>query len=157
MQEIGLSFLRTQVGDKHVMQQMLVRGINIGGEQSGHIILKDYNTTGDGLIAALEVLAVLVGSKQKTSEISHLFKPLPQLLRNVHFSGITPLKENEVVQAVHKGKNLLGDKGRLLVRESGTERVIRVMIEGNDRKFITKLADKICEVIKRVSDLRGNG
>ena len=157
LQEIGLSFLRTQVGDKHVMHQMLVRGFNIGGEQSGHIILKDYNTTGDGLIAALEVLAVLVRSRRKTSEISHLFKPVPQLLRNVQFEGTTPLTENEVVQAVHEGEKLLGDRGRLLVRASGTESVIRVMVEGDDRKFITNVADKICEVIERVSDIRRNG
>ncbi len=157
LQEMGLSFLRTQVGDKHVMQKMLAQGINIGGEQSGHIILKDYNTTGDGLIAALEVLAVLVRSGEKTSEISHLYKPLPQLLRNVPFEGKTPLKENVVVQAIHEGKKILGDRGRVLVRESGTEPVIRVMVEGDDRNFITNLADKICEVIERVSAFRRNG
>ncbi|MEE2956587.1 MAG: phosphoglucosamine mutase [Pseudomonadota bacterium] len=157
LQEMGLSFLRTQVGDKHVMQKMLAQGINIGGEQSGHIILKDYNTTGDGLIAALEVLAVLVRSGEKTSEISHLYKPLPQLLRNVSFEGKTPLKENVVVQAIHEGKKILGDRGRVLVRESGTEPVIRVMVEGDDRNFITNLADKICEVIERVSAFRRNG
>ena len=157
LQEMGLSFLRTQVGDKHVMQKMLAQGINIGGEQSGHIILKDYNTTGDGLIAALEVLAVLVRSGEKTSEISHLYKPLPQLLRNVSFEGKTPLKENVVVQAIHEGKKILGDRGRVLVRESGTEPVIRVMVEGDDRNFINNLADKICEVIERVSAFRRNG
>lgn len=157
LQEMGLSFLRTQVGDKHVMQKMLAQGINIGGEQSGHIILKDYNTTGDGLIAALEVLAVLVRSGEKTSEISHLYKPLPQLLRNVPFEGKTPLKENVVVQAIHEGEKILGDRGRVLVRESGTEPVIRVMVEGDDRNFITNLADKICEVIERVSAFRRNG
>ena len=157
LQEMGLSFLRTQVGDKHVMQKMLAQGINIGGEQSGHIILKDYNTTGDGLIAALEVLAVLVRSGEKTSEISHLYKPLPQLLRNVPFEGKTPLKENVVVQAIHEGEKILGDRGRILVRESGTEPVIRVMVEGDDRNFINNLADKICEVIERVSAFRRNG
>ena len=105
----------------------------------------------------MEVLAASVRSGKKTSEISHLYNPLPQLLRNVSFEGKTPLKENVVVQAIHEGKKILGDRGRVLVRESGTEPVIRVMVEGDDRNFITNLADKICEVIERVSAFRRNG
>jgi phosphoglucosamine mutase len=152
LESIGLSLVRTQVGDRYVVEYMRQNGFNIGGEQSGHIVLSDYNTTGDGLIAALEVLAVLVQSGKKASEICRLFDPFPQLLRNVRFTGATPLNAKPVKEAVEDGEARLGDTGRLLIRASGTEPLIRVMAEGEDEHLIAEIVDDICVAVEQAAE-----
>ena len=151
LNSIGLSLVRTQVGDRHVVEHMRQNGFNVGGEQSGHIVLNDYNTTGDGLIAALEVLAVLVQSGKKASEVCRLFDPYPQLLRNVRFGGATPLDAKPVREAVKDGEARLGDTGRLLIRASGTEPLIRVMAEGEDENLIAEIVDNICVAVEQAA------
>ncbi|NKB22416.1 MAG: phosphoglucosamine mutase [Alphaproteobacteria bacterium] len=151
LETIGLSLVRTQVGDRYVVEHMLQNGYNIGGEQSGHIVLNDYNTTGDGLIAALEVLGVLVESGKKASDVCRLFDPYPQLLRNVGFSGASPLNAKPVKEAVKDGEARLGDTGRLLIRPSGTEPLIRVMAEGEDEKLIAEIVDDICAAVEQAA------
>ena len=151
LNSIGLSLVRTQVGDRHVVEHMRQNGFNVGGEQSGHIVLNDYNTTGDGLIAALEVLAVLVQSGKKASEVCRLFDPYPQLLRNVRFGGAMPLDAKPVKEAVKDGEARLGDTGRLLVRASGTEPLIRVMAEGEDENLIAEIVDNICVAVEQAA------
>jgi phosphoglucosamine mutase len=149
--DIGLELVRTQVGDRYVVEHMRRHGYNIGGEQSGHIVLNDYITTGDGLIAALEILAVIVQSGKPASEVARCFTPLPQLLRNVRFSSGAPLEESSVRKAVKQGESRLGSAGRLLIRKSGTEPLIRVMAEGEDEKLITAVVDDIVEAVERVA------
>ena len=151
LNSIGLSLVRTQVGDRHVVEHMRQNGFNVGGEQSGHIVLNDYNTTGDGLIAALEVLAVLVQSGKKASEVCRLFDPYPQLLRNVRFGGAMPLDAKPVKEAVKDGEARLGDTGRLLIRASGTEPLIRVMAEGEDENLIAEIVDNICVAVEQAA------
>jgi len=151
LETIGLSLIRTQVGDRYVVEHMRQNGFNVGGEQSGHIVLNEYNTTGDGLIAALEVLAVLVQSGKKSSEVCRLFDPYPQLLRNVRFNGASPLEAKPVKEAVKDGEARLGDSGRLLIRPSGTEPLIRVMAEGEDEKLIAEIVDDICTVVEQAA------
>ncbi len=151
LDSIGLSLVRTQVGDRHVVEHMRQNGFNVGGEQSGHIVLNDYNTTGDGLIAALEVLAVLVESGKKASEVCRLFDPYPQLLRNVRFSGASPLEAKPVQDAVKDGEARLGETGRLLIRPSGTEPLIRVMAEGEDERLIAEIVDDICVAVEQAA------
>jgi len=151
LNSIGLSLVRTQVGDRHVVEHMRQNGFNVGGEQSGHIVLNDYNTTGDGLIAALEVLAVLVQSGKKASEVCRLFDPYPQLLRNVRFGGAMPLDAKSVKEAVKDGEARLGDTGRLLIRASGTEPLIRVMAEGEDENLIAEIVDNICVAVEQAA------
>jgi phosphoglucosamine mutase len=151
LESIGLSLVRTQVGDRYVVEHMRQNGFNVGGEQSGHIVLNDYNTTGDGLIAALEVLAVLVQSGKKASEVCRLFDPYPQLLRNVRFSGAMPLDAKPVKEAVKDGEARLGDTGRLLIRPSGTEPLIRVMAEGEDESLIAEIVDDICVAVEQAA------
>ena len=126
----GLSLERTQVGDRYVVEHMREHGFNLGGEQSGHIILSDYVTTGDGLVAALQVLAVLVETGKPASEVCRVFEPFPQVLKNVRFNGHPPLDSDVVRKAIAAGEATLGQCGRLLIRKSGTEPVIRVMAEG---------------------------
>jgi len=151
LNSIGLSLVRTQVGDRHVVEHMRQNGFNVGGEQSGHIVLNDYNTTGDGLIAALVVLAVLVQSGKKASEVCRPFDPYPQLLRNVRFGGAMPLDAKPVKEAVKDGEARLGDTGRLLIRASGTEPLIRVMAEGEDENLIAEIVDNICVAVEQVA------
>jgi phosphoglucosamine mutase len=151
LESIGLSLVRTQVGDRYVVEHMRQNGFNVGGEQSGHIVLNDYNTTGDGLIAALEVLAVLVQSGKKASEVCRLFDPYPQMLRNVRFSGATPLDAKPVIEAVKDGEARLGDTGRLLIRPSGTEPLIRVMAEGEDENLIAEIVNDICVAVEQAA------
>jgi len=151
LNSIGLSLVRTQVGDRHVVEHMRQNGFNVGGEQSGHIVLNDYNTTGDGLIAALEVLAVLVQSGKKASEVCRLFDPYPQLLRNVRFGGAMPLDAKPVKEAVKDGEARLGDTGRLLIRASGTEPLIPVMAEGEDENLIAEIVDNICVAVEQAA------
>jgi phosphoglucosamine mutase len=148
----GLTLIRTAVGDRYVVEHMRSAGFNIGGEQSGHIILSDFGTTGDGLVAALQVLAVLVQADRRVSDICNLFEPLPQLLRNVRFNGGAPLEDTRVINAIESGAAELGDAGRLIVRKSGTEPVIRVMAEGDDDALVTRVVDEIVGVIEPVGE-----
>ncbi len=146
----GLKLARTAVGDRYVVEHMRSENFNVGGEQSGHIILSDYGTTGDGLVAALQVLAVVVGEGRRVSDVCNLFDPLPQLLRNVRFNGDAPLKDPRVIDAIATGKAELGETGRLVIRKSGTEPVIRVMAEGDDDTLVTRVVDDIVGVIEQV-------
>ncbi len=151
LKSLGLDLVRTQVGDRYVVEHMLAHDYNVGGEQSGHIILGDYLTTGDGLIAALQVLAVLVSGDRRTSEAMRCFEPLPQLLRNVRINGGSPLEDKAVKDAVREGKSRLAKDGRLLIRESGTEPVIRVMAEGNDEALIGQVVASIVDAIEQAA------
>ncbi len=143
----GLGLVRTAVGDRHVVEAMRSGGYNVGGEQSGHIILADHATTGDGLVAALQVLAQLVESGKQSSELLHVFDPLPQLLKNVRFAGGQPLEAAQVKAAIADAEARLAGKGRLLIRKSGTEPLIRVMAEGEDETLVATLVDQICEAV----------
>jgi phosphoglucosamine mutase len=144
----GLGLVRTGVGDRYVLEEMRRGGFNVGGEQSGHMILSDYATTGDGLVAALQVLACLIESQRPASELLHQFDPLPQLLKNVRFAGGQPLEENRVKAAIAEAEARLAGTGRLLIRKSGTEPLIRVMAEGEDEALVAEVVDSICEAVK---------
>jgi phosphoglucosamine mutase len=152
LHDLDLKLVRTQVGDRYVVEKMRSGGFNIGGEQSGHIILGDYATTGDGLIAALQVLAAVVEADRPVSEVARLFEPLPQLLRSVQIIGTRPLQCAEVKKRIRDGELSLGDRGRLLIRESGTEPVIRIMAEGEDEALIGRVVDNIADAISRIAD-----
>jgi phosphoglucosamine mutase len=145
--DLGLALERTQVGDRYVVERMRDGGFNVGGEQSGHLILGDYATTGDGLIAALQVLAVLVQEGRPVSEVAHVFDPLPQLLRSVPANGGRPLADNRVKDSIAAGEARLGDDGRIVVRESGTEPIVRVMAEGTDEAVLDAVVDDIARAI----------
>jgi phosphoglucosamine mutase len=148
LQANGLTLERAKVGDRHVLEKMRSGGFNVGGEQSGHMIMLDHATTGDGTIAALQVLAALVQSGKKASELLHLFDPVPQLLKNVRYSGGQPL-ENETVKAIiAQAEAELAGKGRLVIRPSGTEPVIRVMAEGDDEAQVLAVVDRICDAVR---------
>jgi len=148
---IGLNMVRAQVGDRYVVSHMREHGFNLGGEQSGHIILSDYSTTGDGLIAALQVLAVIVATGKPASEVCRPFDPLPQLLKNVRFNGGAPLDDVTVKQAIADGEDRLGDTGRLLIRKSGTEPLIRVMAEGEDEKLVAAVVGDIVQAVEQAA------
>jgi phosphoglucosamine mutase len=142
----GLSLHRAGVGDRYVLEAMKAGGFNIGGEQSGHLILADHSTTGDGLVAALQVLAALVASGKPASEVLHLFDPLPQVLKSVRFSG-SPLDSDRVKAVIADGEARLNGHGRLLIRKSGTEPVIRVMAEGEDKRLVKQVVEDICAAV----------
>ncbi|MFO0995468.1 MAG: phosphoglucosamine mutase [Alphaproteobacteria bacterium] len=144
---LGLALVRTKVGDRYVIERMRQDGCNIGGEQSGHLILSDYVTTGDGLIAALQVLAAVVQAGRPLSEVGRCFEPLPQRLRNVRYSGGAPLENQGVRSAIKAGEERLAGAGRILIRPSGTEPVIRVMAEGEDEHVVTHVVDTIADAI----------
>lgn len=146
---LGLDLIRTQVGDRYVVEHMRRENFNIGGEQSGHIILNDYNTTGDGLIAGLEVLSVLVQGDKLASEVGRKFTPMPQLLQNVRFNGVTPMEDDNVQSVIRNGENRLGTEGRLLIRKSGTEPLIRVMAEGADEALIQEIVAEIVDAMEQ--------
>jgi phosphoglucosamine mutase len=143
----GLTLERTKVGDRYVLEKMKADGFNVGGEQSGHMILLDHATTGDGTIAALQVLAALVRSGKRASELLHLFDPVPQLLKNVRFTGGKPLESAHVKAAIADAEAQLNGKGRLVIRPSGTEPVIRVMAEGDDAGQVEAVVDSICAAV----------
>jgi phosphoglucosamine mutase len=145
----GLALYRTAVGDRYVVERMRQLGCNIGGEQSGHIILSDHSTTGDGLVAALQVLAALVERQVPASVACSVFAPIPQLLKNVRYGAGAgaPLDAAPVKTAIAEGERRLGSAGRLLIRKSGTEPVIRVMAEGEDEALIAEIVDEICAAI----------
>jgi len=151
LSKIGINLHRAQVGDRYVIEEMRNSGCNIGGEQSGHIILSDHGSTGDGLIAALQVLSALVRADRPASEIAGLFDPFPQMLRNIPFNGGAPLEENSVIEAIRAGEERLGDKGRLLIRKSGTEPLIRVMAEAEDAELMAGIVDDISGAIEGVT------
>ena len=145
----GLGLVRTGVGDRHVLEKMRSSGYNVGGEQSGHIILSDYATTGDGLVAALQILAELKRAGAPASEVLHRFEPLPQLLKNVRFErGAKPLDKDAVKAVIAEAEAELDGKGRVLIRASGTEPVIRVMAEGDDDAQVTRVVDRICDAVR---------
>ena len=143
----GIDLIRTQVGDRYVLEQMMAQGYNVGGEPSGHIIMSDYATTGDGFVAALQVLAVVKKLDRPVSEVCHLFDPLPQILKNVRYRNGKPLDSDSVKSAISSGEIRLNGHGRLLVRSSGTEPVIRVMGEGDNRDLIEDVVDSIVSAI----------
>jgi phosphoglucosamine mutase len=138
---------RTPVGDRHVVEKMRALGCNLGGEQSGHIILSDFATTGDGLIAALQVLASIVETGRRASEVCSLFTPVPQRLRSVRFAKGDPLTAGSVKKAIDEATDRLGTAGRLVIRKSGTEPVIRVMAEGEDEELVAAVVDEICQAV----------
>ena len=144
---LGLTLERAPVGDRYVVERMREGGFNVGGEQSGHVVLSDHTTTGDGLIAALQILAVLVQSGRRASDVTRLFEPLPQILRNIRFNGGAPLEDKRVIAAIQQAETALGESGRLLVRKSGTEPLIRVMGEGRDARQVDAAVDSIISAI----------
>ena len=143
----GLKLHRTRVGDRYVVEHMRANGINVGGEQSGHVIMSDFATTGDGLVAALQVLAVLVEVGRPASEVCNVFHRLPQLLRNVRFAGQSPLDHPRVVAAVAEAEARLTRSGRVLLRLSGTEPLVRVMAEGEDEAMVVEVVGQLCDTI----------
>lgn len=147
----GLDLVRTAVGDRHVLEKMREGGYNVGGEQSGHMILTDHATTGDGTIAALQVLAALVSSGKPASQTLHLFDPVPQLLKNVRFAGGKPLEAESVQAAIAQAEERLAGHGRLVIRPSGTEPVIRVMAEGDDAQEVEQVVDAICDAVRKAA------
>ena len=151
LEEAGIALVRTQVGDRYVLEEMRRSGCNVGGEQSGHIILSDYSTTGDGLVAALQVLAALVASGKPASQVLRQFEPLPQLLKNVRFNGGAPLENASVKKRIADAERELEGRGRLLIRKSGTEPLIRVMAEGDDAALVQRVVDEICEAVQAVA------
>jgi phosphoglucosamine mutase len=145
---IGISSIRSKVGDRYVLEEMRKNDCNFGGEQSGHIVLSDYSTTGDGLIAALQILSTVTKSKKKTSKIFDLFELMPQVLKSVKIKGKNnPLENQEVKKLIEQETKKLGNKGRVLVRKSGTENLVRVMAEGENKKIIEEVVEKICKKI----------
>ena len=151
LESIGLSLERTAVGDRYVLEAMRAKGFNVGGEQSGHIILSDYTTTGDGLVAALQLLSVLQQIDKPVSEICSRFEKVPQLLQSVRYKSGKPLDHKLVVQVIAESKARLGTSGRLVIRESGTEPVIRVMAESDDPGLVEAVVAEITSTIKQVA------
>lgn len=151
LQAKGLKLERTQVGDRYVMERMRAGSFNLGGEQSGHIILRDFATTGDGLLAALQVLAVLRESDQPMSALARQFEPVPQLLENVRFASGKPLESSDVQKVIADAEQRLNGSGRIVVRASGTEPLIRIMAEGDDETLVTQVVKEIAGVVKQVA------
>ena len=144
-----LTLERTRVGDRYVVERMRSGGFNVGGEQSGHVVLSDFNTTGDGLIAALQVLAVLVKNGGSVSDICRMFEPVPQVLKNVRYASRSPLEHDAVKKAITAAEQKLGNSGRLVIRKSGTEPLIRVMAEGDNADLVTSVVDDIIAEVQR--------
>ena len=151
MSSIGLTLERTAVGDRYVIERMRQAGYNVGGEQSGHVILSDYSTTGDGLVTAMQVLAEVKRQNRRVSEVCHCFEPLPQILRNVRAQK-RALEKDTVVSAIKDAHEKLNGNGRLIVRASGTEPVIRVMGEGDDPDLVETLVSQICHALKETAE-----
>ena len=147
----GLTLHRTAVGDRYVVEAMRAHGFNVGGEQSGHIVMTDYATTGDGLVAALQVLAALVTEAQPASSLLRQFEPLPQLLKNVRFASGQPLDDVAVKQVIAAAEARLAGTGRVLIRKSGTEPLIRVMAEGEDPALVHEVVEEICQSVRRAA------
>ena len=151
LQKEGLKLHRTKVGDRYVVEAMRANGLNIGGEPSGHVVLSDYATTGDGLVTALQILSVVATRGVRVSEACRLFAPYPQLLENVRYKSGDPLADQSVKNAIVEAEKEMGDKGRLVIRKSGTEPVIRVMAEGENMTYVKAAVAKICDTLKQVS------
>jgi phosphoglucosamine mutase len=151
LQAKGLKLERTQVGDRYVMERMRAGSFNLGGEQSGHIILRDFATTGDGLLAALQVLAVLKEGGQPMSALARQFEPVPQLLENVRFASGKPLESSAVQKVIADAEQRLNGSGRIVVRASGTEPLIRIMAEGDDETLVNQVVKEIAGVVKQVA------
>ena len=145
----NIALHRTPVGDRYVVEAMREKGCNLGGEQSGHIVLSDYNSTGDGLIAALQILSVIREQNQPASQVCNVFKPLPQILKNVQ-APAEVLDRAHVRDAIKKAEKQLGKNGRFVIRKSGTEPLVRVMAEGDDAGMVQQLVDDICDAIRAV-------
>lgn len=145
----NITMYRTPVGDRYVVEAMRDGGYNLGGEQSGHIVMAEYGTTGDGLMAALQVLHIIRRSGKKASEVCNVFEPLPQILQNVTYTNGTPLDKDSVKEAIAKAEETLANDGRLLVRPSGTEPVIRVMAEGDNQDLIQSVVGDLCSIIEK--------
>ncbi len=152
LKDLGLSLARTPVGDRHVVDHMRKHGYNVGGEQSGHIVLSDFTTTGDGLVSALQVLAVCVATGKPVSEVCQRFTRLPQVLKNVRYASGRPLEKDSVKKAIEGGKARLGAKGRVVIRPSGTEPVIRVMAEGDDENLVHQVVGDIVAAVQKAAD-----
>ncbi|MEO0411950.1 MAG: phosphoglucosamine mutase [Pseudomonadota bacterium] len=148
LQSQGISMVRTKVGDRYVVEHMRASGGNLGGEQSGHIILSDFATTGDGLLAGLQILAALVGSGKTASQVCHRFDPVPQLLKNARYANADILDGNQVREAIASAEEALKGNGRLVIRKSGTEPVVRVMAEGDDPSLVESLVNQIIETVE---------
>jgi phosphoglucosamine mutase len=148
---LGLELVRTPVGDRYVLERMRADGYNIGGEPSGHIILSDYTTTGDGFIAALQILSVVKRRDRRVSEVCHRFEPLPQVMKNVRYKNGAPLQNAAVVSAIASAEKKLGRGGRLIVRPSGTEPVIRVMGEGDDKMLVESVVDDVVDALTEIA------
>jgi len=151
LDDLGLSLTRTQVGDRYVVEKMRAEGYNLGGEPSGHVVLSDFSTTGDGMIAALQILAALVQSDKPISELGNVFIPAPQRLINVRFGENDPLEDKDVIDLIKKVDKRLGKSGRLLIRKSGTERLVRVMAEAEDNDDTQAAAEEIAEALRKVA------
>ena len=151
LEDIGLKLARTKVGDRYVVEHMRKHGYNLGGEQSGHIILSEFATTGDGLIAALQLLSVVKQVGKPVSEVCHKFDPVPQLLRNVRFDGGAPLEDEKVRSVIQAARTRLGTTGRLVIRPSGTEPLIRVMAEGDDERLVEAVVSDVVEAVSKVA------
>jgi phosphoglucosamine mutase len=147
LQSLGLGLARTKVGDRYVVEHMRANGYNVGGEQSGHIVLSDFATTGDGLIAGLQVLACVKDQDKPVSEVCRRFEPVPQILKNVRYKGGKPLEQDLVKSAIEDGEARLGNSGRLVIRASGTEPLIRVMAEGDDAELVKQVVNDIAGVV----------
>jgi phosphoglucosamine mutase len=151
LRAMDLDLVRTQVGDRHVVERMRAGGFNLGGEQSGHIVMTDYTTTGDGLVTALQILGVVITSGKPVSEVCKRFDPVPQLTRSVATKGARPLENESVTTIIEKNRLRLGNQGRLLIRASGTEPVIRVMAEGDDETLVASVVGDIIEALETAS------
>jgi len=151
VQGLGIELIRTKVGDRYVLEAMRGEGYNLGGEQSGHIILSDFATTGDGVVAALQVLAALCESGKKASEFCRRFTPYPQLLRNVRHAGGAPLELPKVKSAIDAAEKKLGKAGRIVIRPSGTEPLIRVMAEGEDERLVQAVVQDIVTALEQAA------
>lgn len=143
----GLDFIRTNVGDRHVAARMHKGGYNLGGEQSGHILMTDFASTGDGTIAALQILAQIIHAGRPASEVLNVFDAVPQVLKNIPYSDTSPLEKPEVLSAIKEAQEMLGNSGRILVRPSGTEKLIRIMVESSDEAKLNKIVDELASLI----------
>jgi phosphoglucosamine mutase len=148
---LDLQLLRASVGDRYVVERMRAGGYNLGGEQSGHIVMTDYTTTGDGLVTALQILAVVITSGKPVSEVCKRFDPVPQLTKSVATNGARPLENETVISIIERNRLRLGNQGRLLIRPSGTEPVIRVMAEGDDEALVASVVGDIIEALQTAS------
>lgn len=151
LESLGLTLERTKVGDRYVVQHMREHGFNLGGEQSGHIVMSDYSTTGDGLMAALQVLAVMVDTATPLSELAHVFDKVPQKLVNIRFNDVNPLDDDRVKAAISDAETKLGKAGRLVIRKSGTEPLIRIMAEAEDETLMDAMIDQIADAVRAAS------